>query len=193
VLKILLDMDGVLTNWEKGVCDLFKLDYEEVVASWPPGEYGIETAAGINEGKVWDAINNAGEDWWANLEEYPWARSFYNDCTAMADTYFVTSPSKHGSSLAGKLTWMQKFTGADDFRNFLVGPKKYLCARPDQVLVDDSDKHINQFRERGGFGILFPRQNNSAWHIIGSPAVYAGAEIQKIHDILKAHMVPKDI
>jgi len=184
MLKILLDLDGVLTNWEKGVCDLFGLDYGQTIDEWPPGEFGIEHAIGISEDEIWEKIHGVGESWWAGLEEYPWARMLYGGCCEIADTYFVTSPSQHPSSLSGKLTWMQKFTGQDKFRNYMVGPKKYLCARPDQVLIDDSDKNINQFRERGGLGILFPRMNNSNWENGLYPAQYAINILDNIKDVM---------
>lgn len=201
MLKILLDMDGVLCRWEKGVCDLFGLDYAQVMHDWTPGEFDIEHVIGVSEDDVWKAIDSAGEQWWANLEEYPWSRRLYGDCTKYGDTYFVTSPSQHPSSLSGKLLWMQRFTGDPKFRNYMVGPKKYLCARHDQVLVDDSDKNINEFRRRGGFGILFPRPSNSNHSIhqiyqdpdtVGGPEDYALKIISDINFVLREFMEATD-
>ena len=57
MLKILLDMDGVLCSWEKGVCNLFKLDFEEIIEKWPPGEFSIEKVTGIPEDEIWQGID----------------------------------------------------------------------------------------------------------------------------------------
>ncbi len=38
---ILLDMDGVLTNFVKGICELFEIDPAELYAKWAKGDYDI--------------------------------------------------------------------------------------------------------------------------------------------------------
>lgn len=187
MMKILLDLDGVLCNWEKACCGLFGISIEYARECWTPGDYMIDKAIGKTEAEIWAKINEAGEDWWANLEEYPWARRLYDSCVKLAPTYFVTSPSDHPSSLAGKLRWMQTFTGDKNFYSYLIGPKKYLCAKDGQILVDDSDKKVNGFRKEGGTAILFPRFNNSAHHYPGDPATYAIEELSRIADIYRKH------
>ena len=46
-------------------------------------------------------------------------------------------------------------------RQFLIGPSKHLCANPETLLIDDSDKNVDSFRKCGGQAVLVPRPWNS--------------------------------
>lgn len=166
---ILLDVDGVLTDWIGSCCELFGADPQEIMARWMPGHFYIEEALHIDSKTLWDKIDAAGEDYWANLPETPWAREFYAKCQEMAPTFFLTAPSRHPGSMAGKLRWLQAFTG-HACKNYLVGPAKFLCANDCNVLVDDGDHNVADFHEAGGQAILFPRLWNSdheSWQKFG--------------------------
>ena len=78
----------------------------------------------------------------------------------VAPVTIASSPSYDPACLAGKIRWLQKHFGRR-FRDFMIGPRKHLLARPDTALVDDSDRNIRDFREHGGQGVLFPQPWNS--------------------------------
>lgn len=47
-------------------------------------------------------------------------------------------------------------------RNVVFTPAKYLCAAPNRVLIDDTEKKISEFHACGGNTILFPQLYNFA-------------------------------
>ena len=62
--------------------------------------------------------------------------------------------------VVGKINWIDK-NMPEYSRRYLIGPAKQFCAGPDSILVDDSNKNIEDFAEAGGNVILVPRPWNS--------------------------------
>lgn len=158
---ILLDVDGVLSEWIAACCKLMDKDYAEVLRDWPAGTFYMENVLDMDTKEYWDIIDQAGEDYWATLPLTSWASTFYAKCIELAPTFFLTSPSRSPSSMSGKLRWIHDFTGKTQFTNFLVGRPKFLCANCSNILVDDADHNVNEFISAGGKAILFPRHWNS--------------------------------
>lgn len=73
----------------------------------------------------------------------------------------LTTPTKDPECLAGKLEWIHDYLPSWLHRQFLIGPRKHFCARPDALLIDDSDEQVNKFREHGGQALLVPRPWNT--------------------------------
>jgi 5'(3')-deoxyribonucleotidase len=65
-------------------------------------------------------------------------------------------------SLAGKLTWLQRFTGERNFRDYIFTTHKHLLACECAILVDDRESNILEFEGAGGGVVLFPQPWNSA-------------------------------
>ena len=76
--------------------------------------------------------------------------------STVAPFTILTCPSLDPGCLDGKVRWLHRHLGRS-FRDFLIGPSKHLLARPEFVLIDDSDRNIARFREHHGHGILFPQ------------------------------------
>jgi 5'(3')-deoxyribonucleotidase len=182
-LRILLDLDGVLSEWVKGAADMLGLSYDDLMRTWPRGEYTIAPTLRISEDELWRRVHAIGEDFWAGLPETPWARRLYEGARKLGPVFFLTSPSNHPSSLAGKLTWMQKFTGNPRFKDFLVGPRKELCASAGSVLVDDSDDNLAKFSVAGGRAICFPRVWNRMHNYEGDPCDYVLSRLASIASV----------
>lgn len=179
-VNILLDMDGVVVDWVKDVAQLFGKTKEELLPKWPAGNFDIECVLpGVTSDILWDHINAKGEDLWANMDEMPWARRLYDGCRQRGNVYFLTAPSNKGGCLAGKLRWMQRFTGDEWFKNFLIGKPKYLCGKPGNILVDDADKNIDAFNAAGGHGVLLPHIWNTNHAVEGDPIDYVFERIDK--------------
>ena len=167
---ILLDLDGVMTQFSEGVAKLFDIPTEVMIENWPGGWFAIEKALGITPNEMWKTIDAEGESFWANLEETPWARDLYEKCLELAPVFFLTAPSKKPHSLAGKMQWISKFTGDDGFGNCMFGRPKFLCANARNILVDDGEHNVDAFRTEGGRAVLFPLYVNSAieeWKRLG--------------------------
>lgn len=177
---ICLDIDGVMANWHKPCAELFGLTEDELMRRWPPMEFDIEHALGVTSEELWRRVDGGGAAYWADLEETPWARRLYDYCKSVAPTIFLTTPSHHPPSLAGKVEWMKRFTGNDKFRDYLIGQKKFMCAKPGTVLVDDADKNIDKFVAAGGHGITFPRIWNCMYAHDGDPCDFVISQIEAL-------------
>lgn len=159
--RIFLDLDGVLADWSSAAIRAHGLDPFKVHERWRPGEYDLADVLGMSGNKMWQPVNDAGEDFWANLQPYPWCMDLTSLCTSLARTTILTSPSKDPAAAAGKTRWLQAQFGSG-FRAYLIGPDKASCGRPGAVLIDDADKNCDAFRAEGGAAILFPQRWNSA-------------------------------
>ena len=187
-MAILLDMDGVLCDFVKSACVAFNFDPDDVYRNWKPGVYDVAEVFGINNAggwdgqeKLWATIDARGEYFWATLPEYRWSRELYDECSKFDDIYFLTSPTRNPSCASGKLKWIQAFMGNKAASNFLIGPAKHLCARQDNVLIDDYEYNVDKFRDAGGKAILFPQP----WNRLGRieyPVVTVMKELREIYD-----------
>jgi len=164
-MVILLDVDGVMVDLIEGICKLYGTTPQAIKEKWriDSNFWEVEsitpTLGGTTEG-LWEKMESEGPSFWTGLREYPWAKEMYEWCCRAAPTYFVTSPTPFPSCHAGKLEWMKNFTGDPFFKNYLIGSPKFLCAKKENVLVDDSRKNCRAFVEAGGKAVLFPQFYN---------------------------------
>lgn len=160
--RILLDVDGVLADWVGGCAALFNRDPANL--NWSETT-DMAVALGVSGNAMWRRIDEAGAEFWVNLDPYPWVDELWDAANDVAPTTLLTSPSHHPSSLAGKLQWMNRHLGrGKPFREFLIGPRKEFCACPGSLLIDDRASMCEKFRDHGGDAVLFPRPwNDSGW------------------------------
>jgi hypothetical protein len=50
----------------------------------------------------------------------------------------------------------------------MLGSQKWLMAKPEHILIDDSDENCTLFRENGGQAVIVPRVWNSLHSIAAS-------------------------
>lgn len=158
---ILLDMDGVIVDFVGAALRLHDQDVEATLATWPRGEWNVAKVLGVSTNVFWSKIDEAGEDWWATLPEYPWADELIAAVEeSQRGWVFATSPSRFHGSASGKVRWMQKKFGSG-FRGYMLGEHKNLFARREAILIDDNEEAVKRFRAEGGGAVLFPRPWNS--------------------------------
>ncbi len=175
-LDLLVDMDGVLVDFVTAALRLH--DRLEVLAAWPSGEWDVSAVMGISGSEFWRPIEEAGADFWASLEPYPWCDDLFELVESIGPWCILTSRSGDPFCAAGKITWLQRRFGPG-FRNFLIGPPKWVCARSDQLLIDDNDTNVERFRARGGRAILFPRPWNRNHELSGDPMSHLREELSE--------------
>lgn len=156
--KILLDMDGVLTNLVKGVADLLEIDYWDLYQKLMD-EYDIPKVLAYNKKDFWGLIDNAGSEFWSNLEGYPWWNYLPKHLSEIAEVYICTSPSVSPNCAKGKVEWIQRRYGKW-FREFIITPQKHLLANRNTILIDDHEKNTSKFFSHGGNVVLFPHPWN---------------------------------
>lgn len=155
-LRIFCDLDGVCAFWEKAAAKTCGIDYDdqEIRDAIKNGKR-LEKFVGGDE-KMWPMIDKGGTNWWANLELLPWAKRLYDLLKKESNDFsFLTSPSNNPVCAAGKVEWMKKHFGSD-FKDFLIGRNKHLCATPNTLLVDDDKKKCKKFRAYGGHTFQWP-------------------------------------
>lgn len=139
--KIFLDLDGCLTDWDKGVKDL-----------GPKAVRGLKEDA-TEEEKVymWKSINDAGPSFWADLEWHPKGKELWKIVKKYNPT-LLSSPGKIKWAKAGKELWVRDNIPGTPL---IVESDKYIYAERNAVLIDDMKNNIDTWEEAGGIGILY--------------------------------------
>lgn len=102
--------------------------------------------------RVWSAIPES--------YEFRWLLEYCENAVGRENICILTSPTKDGDCHSGKYEWIMAHFPEWMHRQYLIGPRKYFCAHPDALLIDDSDHNVEQFRRWGGQAILVPRPWN---------------------------------
>ena len=154
---IFLDLDGVIINWNKGVCDWFKISYEpEKVTEWD----SLYKLIGVTKNEFWTSIKCAA--FWENLHFYPEAISFIKQLERLGKVILCTSPA---IGCAGyRQNWIQyNLPNFFEKGNYIITSNKWLLAKPGAVLIDDSDDNCDKFYRLGnGYSVIYPQPWNSS-------------------------------
>ena len=137
---IYLDMDGVIVNFDKQFEDAFGM---------PPREF--EEGFGID--MFWKKIEERGVGFWRGMEWMPGGEALYNRI-AQHDHFLLSSPSKSDTSKIGKHMWKKdKTPNTKLILSRSYNKKNY--ADKSNILIDDRESNIQQWRDAGGIGILY--------------------------------------
>jgi hypothetical protein len=173
-------MDGVLVDFVTAALDLH--GRSDVLADWPVGERDIPKVLGLSAGEFWSPIHSTGERYWADLAPYDWTFQLVDLVREFAPFTILTSPSLDPGCPAGKVQWMNRHLTSGRrkrFRDFLIGPQKHLLARADTLLIDDTERHIDEFIDAGGQAILFPQPWNRN-HAIDDALGFVREELMRL-------------
>jgi len=152
VMKVFLDLDGVLVDFNQGIFDYYELQFKyEDVTNWEK----IIELSGMSATQFWRGLN---EDFWANL---PWTKKgpYVWNYLREYDPIILSTPTLSPSSLSGKYRWILRHI-PEAKRNFFIGTPKHLVARHDAILIDDHNDNIDNWIRAGGLGVLFPQPWN---------------------------------
>lgn len=160
---ILLDMDGVLSNFIGGVERLFDVDMSGLT-TWNIRKAlnALPEREPITAEQFWETIQS-NPRFWADLEPYPWARDVVNWALekTKGNMTIVTSPDMAVSTYSQKAYWVNRHFPSL-MRKLFIGPEKHLMAKPKHILIDDSDSNVEKFIKHGGIGVTFPQPWNEA-------------------------------
>ncbi len=157
-MKLFLDMDGVLVNFNKGIHDAFNKPYDYATLSskwtfwndWPNVTFDMVDDACTHE--FWAEL-----PWMHDGEEIFELAIGYFDFN---DIYLLTSPMPNLGSPSGKWDWVARNLAGLKKQTIITNVDKGLFAGPDCVLIDDKNENIDAFRAAGGRAILVPRPWN---------------------------------
>ena len=187
IQRIYLDMDGVVADLAGAVFKRYGLTMEEAYNNWTPGVFEMSPALGYSDKYFWSVeMASVGEEFWANIEEYPWAKELYEFSASMAETHFLSTPSDDPHSAAGKIKWLQKFTNDKHFKKYTLTNFKEESARWNRILIDDKEANIDAFSKAGGKTILFPRRWNRLKEMAEDPMKYVKSCLLSISNEIRA-------
>lgn len=131
------DMDGVLVNFKKAIEQL-----------------GLTIKDLDDEpNKAWPIITKAGENFWAQA---PWMKDGKElwDYIKKYDPTILSAPSSANSSKTGKRIWVKNELGQNVKIILCKASEKQQFANDHSILIDDMQKNIDQWKSKGGIGIL---------------------------------------
>ena len=168
--RILLDLDDVCNRFTmyalKHVgCPVDELAYCDFNPAWGWDIVRAANALHPNHQFTPDEFwNSLDRDVWASVPESAEFKALLCRCEELVgseNVCILSSPTHDPDCLAGKLEWIHDHFPKRMHRQFLIGPRKHFCARPDALLIDDSDRNVEAFRAHGGQALLVPRPWNS--------------------------------
>lgn len=151
-----LDMDGVITDFDKAFSELsggLDIDqYKEV-----RGESGFKL------------VIRQGAAFWENLEWIAGGKEILDFALRHYELVRILSSAGTGKDWkafkavsVGKLAWAAKNIPQIEKKNIVIVAFSNLKSRhagPDRILVDDKEKTIKQWTDKGGIGILHHHSN----------------------------------
>jgi len=159
IKKVFLDMDGVLTNFHKGVCKTFDYPYilDEMIRYdfWEDWKEKKVTRRDVN-----DICNQL---FWEDLE---WMHDgkeilkIVEEAYGKENIFIFTQPMPNVGSWTGKRIWIEHM--APDYKKQLIVTQasRAFFASPDTLLIDDKQENVDEFIKAGGNAILIPRPWN---------------------------------
>jgi 5'(3')-deoxyribonucleotidase len=155
-MKGYVDLDGVLFDWVGSAAKILNVDLTNPVTRDFFKNNTNAMDLHVGKGRMWKGIDAHGEDFWANLELFPWAVNLWKYCVnyfGKDNLYICTAPSDNPACAAGKVRAIKKHFNT---KHFVITPRKAACASPRSFLIDDTEKQIQRFTDAGGTAFLWP-------------------------------------
>jgi 5'(3')-deoxyribonucleotidase len=162
-LEVLLDMDGVLVDFVGAAIERLnkKLGRNITIKQLATDHqiWSIEKVYGISGNEFWEIVEE-GHDLWCNLKPFLWADLLLAYCKTLGRVTICTSPSLSPNCAAQKTKWLVDHFDLNN-TGLMIGGRKDLMARHNNLLIDDSPTNIEKFTSKGGKGILVPSNWNT--------------------------------
>jgi hypothetical protein len=162
-IRIFQDMDGCLTDFENY---FRKFNPEKLTPHEYEAKYGDKS--------IWPFIDKGGVEYWENM---PWMTDGKElwDYVSKYNPTILSAPSKNNDSKIGKVKWLEKNIrlpnynvqtkakhGWDGTSKVILNSDKWRYATgPKDILIDDTPKKINTWKNAGGTGILHTSAKNT--------------------------------
>lgn len=157
--QIFCDMDGVLTDFNRRFVEISgnkdRLNPADYIKKYSKEEF-------------WALIVNEGQKWWSEMDWKDDGKKLWNFISAYKPV-ILSAPSRDPNSLYGKLEWLRNNIPElhDDTFNTVTRKKQWnnqsrvilnsskygFCRHSNSILIDDTLKHIEEWRKAGGIAI----------------------------------------
>lgn len=136
-------------------------------------EYGCRKRPGKDPSAIdWNIPKAVGPDYWATMKWMPGAEEFFAQCRHMCDALGIElgilTAIEIPAGVKGKCLWVHWNTDLDNEHLIIVrkGADKMRFAAPDRILVDDTPKNVDAFRNAGGQAVLYENPEQALSDII---------------------------
>lgn len=153
-MDIFLDCDGVLADFVNAT--IISHNRQETLNDITHWSYFDDWDMTAEE--FWEGIR--GREFWTGIKPFPWTKVFYDELKQLGTVRVATASADDPECPSGKALWLGKHLGIKPSK-FITITEKHLLARSNSLLIDDNEKNVALFRERGGHAILFPQPWNS--------------------------------
>jgi len=167
VMRILLDMDGVMADFVGGAMWLHNKPWPFVGDHVGNKAWDILKAWGMSPVDFWGPM---GRTFWAGLEKTKEAdatMALLKDMAGVENICFLTSPCLTEGCMEGKRDWVHKhfpdvplLIASHSMTGLAAKP---FCAHNEAWLIDDYHENAWKFSLAGGNAFLFPRPWNDCW------------------------------
>jgi len=144
--EIYCDLDGVLSNFDsrfQQYGNMSPAKYEE--------KFGKE--------KFWKVVDDQGEQFWSQMNWMKDGKELWSYIKKYKPT-LLSAPSRANSSRVGKHKWVKQHL--PNTKLILVdAANKQNYSSFHKLLIDDNSKNIDQWRAKGGTGILHKSANQT--------------------------------
>lgn len=151
MIRIFCDMDGVLTDFVGRCKELLSIDifkHQE--------KYGMAS--------IWPHINKHGIKFWTHISWMPDGRELWGYVKQFPNTVVITAVPAYKESRYpknGKDIWIDQNLGVQVFRSIGRRKDKIKRCRFGYILIDDFEKTVQEWRDRGGIGIVHTSAQNT--------------------------------
>jgi len=161
IRNILLDLDGVCADFFTPALNRLNhnsgknISPEEYIES---GLFDMAKMFGISKEDFWKQIDFGR--FWIDLPAFPWHKDLFELLSGVAPITIASSPSPWIQCVPQKLLWIKEHLGLTE-ESCMFGPRKYLMANPETLLIDDLQKNCDEFIAHGGKAICIPSNWNT--------------------------------
>lgn len=175
-----LDMDRVITDFDKA--------FKEISGGLDVDEYKKVHGEG-----GFKLVLKQGKSFWTDLDWVPGGKEVLDFAVKHYELVRILSSAGTGRDWgsfkfvqAGKLEWAAKNMPQIEKKNIVIVPfsnAKSKHSGPDRILVDDKERTIKQWTDKGGIGIL---HHHSDWQATLDELRAYAAEPMKLKEIVAA-------
>ena len=155
ITKVYLDLDGVLAGFDNQFKEMFGANPKD-----------FEDKEGRDA--FWDAINNAGIDFWADMDWEPGGQQLLSYLEGQpVELHILSSPGSSNHAVKGKNKWLKRMNVniPSNRIHYKQAKNKRELASPDAILIDDRGMNVAQFIQDGGKAIKHDSSNmNATFH-----------------------------
>lgn len=180
-IEIYIDIDGVLADFVGGAIKIHNKD-ESILEEFE-GSYDIASVFGMTEEDFWKHINDDIDNFYSNLKPTEECKEIIDAVVELKhrndiDVEISVITSRHESLKESTTNWLYNNIPPLRGHRLIFNENKSQFAKPNAILIDDSDEQLLPFITQGGNIIPIHRP----WNYFVTSAVDVRKDLEMIVD-----------